>query len=44
MTFSSGLRGKTLQSVYNDDVQYLKWMENQNPDFIIDWEKLTSES
>lgn len=37
-------RGKTLQSVYNDDVQYLKWMESQNPDFIIDWEKLTSES
>ena len=37
-------RGKTLQSVYNDDVQYLKWMESQNPDFIIDWEELTSES
>lgn len=37
-------RGKNLQSVYNDDVQYLKWMESQNPDFIIDWEKLTSES
>lgn len=37
-------RGKTLQSVYSDDVQYLKWMESQNPDFIIDWEKLTSDS
>ena len=34
-------KGKTLQSVFLADSQYLKWMESQNPDFKVDWDKLS---
>ena len=34
-------KGKTLHSVFLTDFQYLKWMESQNPDFKIDWDKLS---
>lgn len=34
-------KGKTLHSVFLTDFQYLKWMESQNPDFKVDWDKLS---
>lgn len=31
-------KGQTLMSVYNDDYQYLMWLENNNDSFRIDWD------
>lgn len=27
--------------VYSEDSQYLRWLADQNPDFKIDWDKLS---
>lgn len=34
-------KGKTLRNVFSADLQYLKWMEKHNPDFKVDWNKLS---
>ena len=34
-------KGRTVMDVYSEDSQYLRWLADQNPDFKIDWDKLS---
>ena len=34
-------KGQTLKDIYEKDVQYLKWLSDNNPDFCIDWENFS---
>ena len=36
-------KGETIQSIYTNDPQYLKWLTEQNLDFLIDWDELKSQ-
>jgi len=33
-------KGKTLQEIADEDMQYLRWLEERDESFVIDWEKL----
>ena len=35
-------KGQTILSIYTNYPQYLKWLTEQNPDFMIDWDDLKS--
>ena len=33
-------QGRTILEVFTEDPQYLTWLQSNNPDFRIDWDKL----
>jgi uncharacterized protein (DUF3820 family) len=35
-------KGRTLQEVFEEDQQYLRWLEENNSSFRIDWNQFTT--